>query len=103
MKIDQNTLKKIAHLARLELDEATNESMLQDLNQILDWVAKLDELDTDGVEPLSHMTEEINQWRKDEAHDRLDKEKALQLAPRHDQDYFRVPKVIDISEEQDSE
>ena len=95
MKVDKETLKKTAHLARLEFDEKDEESMLKDLNQILDWVAELDELDTSEVEPLTHMSAEINIFREDQAANTLNREDALKLAPQKDEQYFKVPKVLE--------
>ncbi|MEM6841397.1 MAG: Asp-tRNA(Asn)/Glu-tRNA(Gln) amidotransferase subunit GatC [Bacteroidota bacterium] len=95
MKIDRDTVKKIAHLARLEYDPETEEAMMASMTEILDWVEKLDEVDTEGVEPLIHMAYEINIMREDEVKEHLDRQAATDLAPRHDQQFFRVPKVLD--------
>jgi aspartyl-tRNA(Asn)/glutamyl-tRNA(Gln) amidotransferase subunit C len=95
MKTDLQTLLQIAHLARLELDKASEEKMLHDLNRILDWVEQLNEVDTTGVEPLTHMSEEVNVMREDEPQQPLPHDKALLNAPKKDSDYFRVPKVLD--------
>ena len=69
MKIDINSLKKIAHLARLEFDEKSAEKMTQDMTQILDWVEQLNELETDGVEPITTMSSEVNVLREDSVAD----------------------------------
>lgn len=95
MKIDTNTLKKIAHLARLEFDEKGAEKMTSDMTQILDWVEKLNEVDTDGVEPITTMSSEVNVLREDKRGNHLSHEDALKNAPQKDSDYFRVPKVIE--------
>ncbi len=95
MKIDKETIKKIAHLARLEFDEKSAESMSKDMTQILDWVEKLDEVDTTGVEPLTTMSSEVNVIRPDKKGEHLDRDKALDNAPKKDDEYFRVPKVLD--------
>lgn len=95
MKIDQETLEKIAHLARLKFDPASGEQMMADMEEILTWVEKLDELDTENVEPLTHMSAEINVYRKDEVRGQLDTQRALLNAPKKDEAYFRVPKVIE--------
>lgn len=95
MKLDINSLKKIAHLARLEFDENSAKKMTTDMTQILDWVEKLNEVDTENVEPLITMSSEENVMRKDEVGQHLDHEKGLKNAPQRDSDYFRVPKVME--------
>ena len=95
MKIDKNTLRKIAHLGRLEFDPKHEESMTKSLTSILDWVEKLNEVNTENVEPLIHMSEEINVFREDVVRPHLAHEKGLKNAPKKDQDYFRVPKVME--------
>lgn len=95
MKIDKELLLKTAHLARLEFDENTAEKMMQDMTEIIDWVEKLNEVDTTGVEPLTTMSHEINALREDEVKPHLSHERALKNAPKKDSDYFRVPKVLD--------
>lgn len=95
MKIDRAHLDKIAHLARLEFDEKDAEKMMQDMTAIVGWVEKLKEVNTDGVEPLTTMSYEINMFREDEVKEHLSHERALLNAPKKDKDYFRVPKVIE--------
>ena len=95
MSTDIQTIRKLAHLARLEFDETKEQEMLQDLNKILDWMEKLRELDTSTVEPLLHMSEEVNVLRPDAARMVITHEEGLKNAPRKDSDYFRVPKVLD--------
>jgi aspartyl-tRNA(Asn)/glutamyl-tRNA(Gln) amidotransferase subunit C len=94
MNIDRETLRKIAHLARLDFKEEDEESMIKDLTEILDWVEQLNEVDTENVEPLTNMSHEINMLRDDAVGEHLDHERALKNAPKKDDDYFRVPKVI---------
>lgn len=95
MKIDKDTLNKIAHLARLEFNEKDAEKMTEDMNNILSFVEKLNEVNTDGVEPLTTMSHEINALREDEAKPHLDRDLALKNAPKKDPEYFRVPKVLE--------
>lgn len=95
MKIDKDSIKKIAHLARLEFDESSAEKMSQDMSQILDWVEQLNELDTTGVEPLTTMSSEVNVMREDKAGSHLSHDAGLENAPKKDADYFRVPKVLE--------
>ena len=95
MKLDKESLKKIAHLARLEFEEEGAEKMMADMSKILSWVEKLNELDTEGVEPLTHMSVEENVLRNDTAQEALPHELGLKNAPVKDSDYFRVPKVLE--------
>ncbi|MEM9857286.1 MAG: Asp-tRNA(Asn)/Glu-tRNA(Gln) amidotransferase subunit GatC [Bacteroidota bacterium] len=95
MKIDKEHLYKIAHLARLEFDESTAEKMMEDMNRIISWVETLEKVNTDGVEPLTTMSHEINVLREDEVKNHLNHERALKNAPQKDADFFRVPKVIE--------
>ncbi|RDV14617.1 Asp-tRNA(Asn)/Glu-tRNA(Gln) amidotransferase subunit GatC [Pontibacter diazotrophicus] len=95
MSTDIQTIKKLAHLARLEFNEEKEQEMLQDLNKILNWMDKLRELDTEHVEPLTHMSEEVNVLREDVARNTVTHEEALLNAPKKDSDYFRVPKVLE--------
>lgn len=95
MNIDEETLKKVAHLARLEVDPSMEKNILKDLEEMLSWVEKLKEVDTDGVMPLTHMSFEKNALRADEAGRTLSKEAGLKNAPKHDGNHFLVPKVLD--------
>jgi aspartyl-tRNA(Asn)/glutamyl-tRNA(Gln) amidotransferase subunit C len=95
MTIDKETVDKIAHLARLELSEDEKEKMIADMSKILGFMAKLNEIDTSGVEPLVYMTDEVNVLREDVVKQEITHEEALQNAPKHDDKYFLVAKVID--------
>jgi aspartyl-tRNA(Asn)/glutamyl-tRNA(Gln) amidotransferase subunit C len=95
MKIDRPLLDKIAHLARLEFDEKDAEKMMEDMTSIVDWVEKLKEVDTEGVEPLTTMSHELNAFREDVVGEHLSRDRALRHAPIKDEQYFRVPKVIE--------
>lgn len=95
MNIDHPLLDKIAHLARLEFDEKDADKMIKDMSAIVSWVEKLNEVNTDGVEPLTTMSHEINALRDDEVKPHLPHEQALKNAPAKDADYFRVPKVLE--------
>jgi aspartyl-tRNA(Asn)/glutamyl-tRNA(Gln) amidotransferase subunit C len=95
MKIDREHLDKIAHLARLEFEEKDADKMMKDMTAIVEWVEKLKEVDTEGVEPLTTMSYEINVLREDEVKGHLPHDRAMVNAPKKDQDYFRVPKVIE--------
>lgn len=95
MKIDQEALQKIAHLARLEVKPEEEAALLASMESVLTWMEQLDELDTEGVEPLTHMTDEVNNWREDVAKNTLSRQSGLSNAPSHDETYIQVPKVIE--------
>jgi aspartyl-tRNA(Asn)/glutamyl-tRNA(Gln) amidotransferase subunit C len=95
MQLDKETLNKIAHLARLEFNEKDTEAMLGDMSNILSFVEKLNEVNTDGVEPLTTMSHEVNALREDKTGMHLDRSIALESAPKKDDTYFRVPKVLE--------
>jgi aspartyl-tRNA(Asn)/glutamyl-tRNA(Gln) amidotransferase subunit C len=94
-KIDIKTVNEVAHLARLEFTEEGKVEILNDMNRMLAFVDKLNEMDTDGVEPLIYMTDEVNVMREDDPKDTVTQKDALKNAPKKDSDYFKVPKVID--------
>jgi aspartyl-tRNA(Asn)/glutamyl-tRNA(Gln) amidotransferase subunit C len=95
MKIDKSTVENIAHLARLELSESEKDKMVDDLSKILVWMEQLNEVDTENIEPLTHMSEAVNVFREDIANNQLSRERALFNAPQKDDTYFMVPKVIE--------
>jgi aspartyl-tRNA(Asn)/glutamyl-tRNA(Gln) amidotransferase subunit C len=95
MKIDRDTVDKIAHLARLELNESEKDKAIIELSEILSFMAKLDELDTEGVKPLVYMNDSVNVLRTDEVHQEITTEEALSNAPLHNEQYFKVSKVIE--------
>jgi aspartyl-tRNA(Asn)/glutamyl-tRNA(Gln) amidotransferase subunit C len=95
MKIDEGTVNKIAHLARLELSQEESTRMVQDLSKILDWMEQLNEVDTTGIEPLTHINQEVNIFREDVADNQLSRERGLRNAPLKNEAYFMVPKVIE--------
>lgn len=95
MKIDKETIDKIAHLARLEFDDDAKNQMITDMNNMLAFVDKLNELDTTNVAPLIYMSNEVNVLREDEIKQEITQQEALKNAPQKDSDYFKVPKVIE--------
>ncbi|WP_448517916.1 Asp-tRNA(Asn)/Glu-tRNA(Gln) amidotransferase subunit GatC [Rhodoflexus sp.] len=95
MEITPEILAKIAHLARLQVAPQDQHQLIESLNKTISWINKLRELDTTGIEPLTHMTHEINRLREDKVIQTISHEQALSQAPAHDADYFLVPKVID--------
>ena len=94
MKVDKDLILKLEHLSKLQLTEKERKTMIGDLNNILNMVDKLNEIDTEGVEPLTHMTEAVNVFREDEIKNQLSSEEALKNAPKTDGKFFQVPKVI---------
>lgn len=94
MKIDNNTVDKIAHLARLEFENEAKAEIIKDMNNMLTFIEKLNELDTSGIEPLIYMSSEINNMREDIVKPEITQDEALRNAPKHDSDYIKVPKVI---------
>lgn len=96
MKITDATLDRIAELARLDVgDPAKRAELLNDMQRVIDFVEKLNEVDTKGVEPLVFMTEEVDVLRDDVASIEITKQEALSNAPVKDSDYFKVPRVVD--------
>jgi aspartyl-tRNA(Asn)/glutamyl-tRNA(Gln) amidotransferase subunit C len=94
MKIDRKDIEKLAHLSRLELTEEELVNMESDMNKMLHFVEKINELDLEGVEPLAYVSDEVNILREDEVKQDITHDEALKNAPDKDTDYFRVPKVI---------
>jgi len=94
MNIDEETVNKIAHLARLELSAEEKVETIKDMNRILGFMDKLNEVDTSAVEPLIYMSAEINVLREDVVKQEITHEEALLNAPEKDKDFFHVAKVI---------
>ncbi len=95
MDINDETIDKLSDLAKLEFKGEEREGIKKDLSRILSYFETLNELNTDDVEPLIFMTDEVNVLRDDIAHTDITKEEVLRNATAKDSDYFRVPKVLD--------
>jgi aspartyl-tRNA(Asn)/glutamyl-tRNA(Gln) amidotransferase subunit C len=95
MEITEEIVDHIAHLARLEFEGDAKIAIQKDMNNIVQFMAKLGEVDTENVAPLIFMSEEVNVLREDVAVETLSQEEALKNAPKRDSDYFRIPKVLD--------
>ncbi|MES2518366.1 MAG: Asp-tRNA(Asn)/Glu-tRNA(Gln) amidotransferase subunit GatC [Bacteroidota bacterium] len=93
--IDKEALQKIAHLARLEMPESSEKELIDSLNSVLNWMEELNEINTDNVKPLTHMSLEINALREDKVIPNISREQGLKNAPKQDGEYFRVPKVME--------
>ena len=85
---------KLAHLARLQFNDEEKSSIKKDLQKMIAFVDKLNELDTTGVTPLLHMSDSVNILRKDEVKGSISGVEGLKNAPFHDGQFFKVPKVI---------
>ncbi len=95
MSIDHKTVDEIAHLARLEFENEAKDEIVKDMNRMLSFINKLNELNTDHIEPLIYMTDEKNVMREDEVIQTISQQEALKNAPKKDSDYFKVSKVIE--------
>ena len=96
MKADRNLILKLENLARLELTDTEREKLQGSLSDILTMVEKLEELNTEGVEPLVYINEEVTILREDIVKNQLSQSDALKNAPDHNKTHFKVPKVIDL-------
>lgn len=95
MKITEQKVEDLAKLSRLKFDENERKSIQNDLEKILGMCEKLQEVNTEGVEPLIYMTNSHTVLRSDQVIQEITKAEALKNAPKTDGDFFRVPKVID--------
>ena len=95
MKIDKNTINKIARLSRIKLDDKESEDYINDLNSILDWVEQLNEVNTENVAPLSNISSSILPKREDVSKDTNSSEEILENAPDKLEGFFAVPKVVE--------
>lgn len=87
-------VEKLAHLARLKFNEEEKQEIKTDLQRMISFVEKLNELNLDGVEPLLHLSDEVNILREDEIKGSVSRDEALKNAPLHDDQFIKVPKVI---------
>lgn len=94
MEVNDTLVDKLATLARLSFDATEKEAIKNDLQKMIHFVEKLNELDTAGVEPLLHMSDNINVLRADEVKGSITREAGLKNAALHDEQFFKVPKVI---------
>ncbi len=94
MEINDAMVDKLAHLARLQFNDIEKSSIKKDLQKMILFVEKLNELDTTGVAPLLHMSSNVNVLRADEVKGSISSAEGLKNAPFHDGQFFKVPKVI---------
>ena len=108
MKVTEKDVQYVADLANLELSPEEQAGMVRDLNSILGYVDKLNELDTKDVAPMAQVSERFGvdasktgtdrfsyAWREDEVRPSLDREEVMKGAPMSDGEFFKVPKVIE--------
>lgn len=94
MTVNNDLIDKLANLARLQFDGQEKAAIQKDLQNMIGFIDKLNEVDTTGVEPLLHMSNNINVLRNDEVKGSISREDGLKNAPVHDGTFFKVPKVI---------
>ena len=94
MKIDIKTIEKLASLSKLSFTKEELDLISKDMSKMVNFINQLDEIDTEGVEPLIHLNEEFNKWREDEIREMLDQKEALSNSPIKDSTYFKLPKVL---------
>ncbi len=94
MEVNDELIDNIAQLARLKFEAHEKEDIKLDLQKMITFIEKLNELDTNGVEPLLHMSDNVNVFREDEVTGSVTTNEALSNVPHHDRQFFKVPKVI---------
>lgn len=94
MEVNDELIDQLAHLARLSFKPTEKEEIKNDLQKMISFIEKLNEVDTTGVEPLLFMTDEVNILREDEVKGSVSREEGLLNAPDKDDQFFKVPKVI---------
>ena len=94
-KIDETQVRRVALLSRLELSDQEVSQFSTQLSAIVEYIEKLNELDTDNVEPLAHCLPVHNVFREDLPRPSLSNDAALANAPDREEEYFKVPKILD--------
>jgi aspartyl-tRNA(Asn)/glutamyl-tRNA(Gln) amidotransferase subunit C len=87
-------VKKIANLANIKIEDNEIEEIQDKFNQVLKYVSKIEEFDLTGVEPMTHVNEDYNVWREDEVKESMPIEDVLLNAPKKNEQFFKVPKVL---------
>ena len=95
MTIDLKTIKHIAKLSRISLEDEKAQKLATDLSSIFEFIEKLNELNTNDVEPLTSIAETTLKFRKDEVKSENIREKILKNSPSNNKDFFVVPKVVE--------
>ena len=94
-KITLEDVEYVASLAQLTLDDEAKQRLLKEMGDVLAYVDKLNELDTDDIEPMMHVLDISNVYREDVVTGSLDRDAALRNAPKTDGAYFLVPRILD--------
>jgi aspartyl-tRNA(Asn)/glutamyl-tRNA(Gln) amidotransferase subunit C len=94
MEVNNELIDHLSKLARLKINPADKDVLREDLGKMIGFIEKLQNINTDGIPPLLHMTEEINKLRIDEVKTEITRETALKAAQKKDEQFFHVPKVI---------
>ncbi len=97
-RITEKDVDYVAGLARLRLDEEARARLVREMDAILGYMDKLNELNTEGVEPMMHALEMTNVFRDDVVGESMPRDLALETAPQHDGAYFIVPPIMDPEE-----
>ncbi len=95
MNINEETIYKVANLARIEIKDAEVPGLIEEMSKILTFMEQLNALDTQDIAPLVYMNEAENVWREDVAKEEISVEDALKNAAEHNDRYFMVPKIIE--------
>lgn len=95
MIIEKQTVYKVANLARIAIEDNEVDTLTVEMNKILTFMEKLNELDTTGVKPLVYMNEEINVWREDKVKQEISVKDGLKNSAKHNENFFFVPKIIE--------
>ncbi len=94
-KITTQDVEYVAGLAQLILDDDSKERLVHEMGDILEYMDKLDELDTEGIEPMMHVLDLANVYREDVVRESLSRETAMRNAPKTDGKFFLVPRILD--------
>ena len=97
--LDKEQVSKVANLARLDLTEPEKEQFVTQLSSILEYFEQLSELDTDDVPPTTRAIDVSNITRLDQLQSTLEREALLEVAPDHDGEFYRVPKILSTDED----
>ena len=94
MEVNDLLVENLAKLSKLSFDEQERTEIKADLQEMISFIEKLKEVDTEGVQPLLHMSDNVNILREDVVKGSISREEALKNAPDSDGTFFKVPKVI---------
>lgn len=95
MSLDRETVRRVAKLARIKVDDERLDALAPELNAIIGFVEQLDEVNVDGVEPMTSVAKQKLRWRADQVTDGGQAVKVTANAPESDMNFFAVPKVVE--------